>query len=108
MTEAFTGGVPVPVGSYGGSLAHIRTDDLLGRTLVWASERVVADVRDPDRAPGPLRGRRGAGRQGGIDASVGLAVHEGRGAVHAARHALHARHHLGRRGWTSEPQRTRA
>jgi acetyl-CoA acetyltransferase family protein len=28
------------VGRYGGSLAHVRTDDLLGRTMVWACERV--------------------------------------------------------------------
>src|SRR6516225_176996 len=34
------GGVRTPVGRYGGSLSHIRTDDLLGRTMVWACERV--------------------------------------------------------------------
>jgi acetyl-CoA acetyltransferase family protein len=28
------------VGRYGGSLSHIRTDDLLGKTMVWACERV--------------------------------------------------------------------
>src|SRR4051812_20054393 len=41
MTDAFVlGGVRTPVGRYGGSLAHIRTDDLLGQTMVWACERV--------------------------------------------------------------------
>lgn len=41
MTEAFVlGGVRTPVGRYGGSLSHLRTDDLLGRTMVAACERV--------------------------------------------------------------------
>jgi acetyl-CoA acetyltransferase family protein len=41
MTDAFVlGGVRTPVGKYGGSLAHLRTDDLLGRTMVAACERV--------------------------------------------------------------------
>ena len=41
MTEAFIlGGVRTPVGRYGGSLSHIRTDDLLGQTMVAACERV--------------------------------------------------------------------
>jgi acetyl-CoA acetyltransferase family protein len=41
MTEAFIlGGVRTPVGRYGGSLSHVRTDDLLGRTMVAACERV--------------------------------------------------------------------
>src|SRR5213083_2474430 len=41
MTEAFVlGGGRTPVGRYGGSLSHIRTDDLLGQTMVWACERV--------------------------------------------------------------------
>jgi acetyl-CoA acetyltransferase family protein len=41
MTEAFVlGGVRTPVGRYGGSLSHIRTDDLLGQTMVAACERV--------------------------------------------------------------------
>src|SRR5205807_9338440 len=40
-TDAFVlGGVRTPVGRYGGSLAHVRTDDLLGRTMVAACERV--------------------------------------------------------------------
>jgi acetyl-CoA acetyltransferase family protein len=39
MTDAFVlGGVRTPVGRYGGSLSHIRTDDLLGRTMVAACE----------------------------------------------------------------------
>src|SRR3989449_1438999 len=41
MTDAFVlGGVRTPVGRYGGSLSHIRTDDLLGRTMVAACEKV--------------------------------------------------------------------
>ncbi|HWX75063.1 MAG TPA: thiolase family protein [Solirubrobacteraceae bacterium] len=41
MTQAFVlGGVRTPVGRYGGSLSHVRLDDLLGRTMVWACERV--------------------------------------------------------------------
>jgi acetyl-CoA acetyltransferase family protein len=41
MTDAFIlGGVRTPVGRYAGSLSHIRTDDLLGQTMVWACERV--------------------------------------------------------------------
>jgi acetyl-CoA acetyltransferase family protein len=40
MTDAYIlGGVRTPVGRYGGSLSHIRTDDLLGQTMVWACER---------------------------------------------------------------------
>ena len=40
MTDAFIlGGVRTPVGRYGGSLSHIRTDDLLGQTMVAACER---------------------------------------------------------------------
>jgi acetyl-CoA acetyltransferase family protein len=41
MTDAFVlGGVRTPVGRYGGSLSHIRVDDLLGQTMAWACERV--------------------------------------------------------------------
>ena len=41
MTDAFVlGGVRTPVGRYGGSLSHIRVDDLLGQAMVWACERV--------------------------------------------------------------------
>jgi acetyl-CoA acetyltransferase family protein len=41
MTDAFIlGGVRTPIGRYGGSLSHVRTDDLLGQTMVWACERV--------------------------------------------------------------------
>jgi acetyl-CoA acetyltransferase family protein len=41
MTDAFVlGGVRTPVGRYGGSLSHIRTDDLLGQTMAWACLRV--------------------------------------------------------------------
>lgn len=40
-TDAFIlGGVRTPVGRYGGSLSHIRTDDLLGQTRVAACEKV--------------------------------------------------------------------
>src|SRR3984957_466338 len=45
MTDAFIlGGVRTPVGRYGGSLSHIRTDDLLGQAMVWACERVGVDL----------------------------------------------------------------
>src|SRR5438128_170097 len=41
MTDAFVlGGVRTPVGRYGGSLSHLRVDDLLGRTMVAACERM--------------------------------------------------------------------
>jgi len=41
MTDAFVlGGVRTPVGRYGGSLSHIRVDDLLGQTMAWACKRV--------------------------------------------------------------------
>src|SRR2546429_4363144 len=41
MTDAFVlGGVRTPVGRYGGSLSHVRVDDLLGQTMAWACERV--------------------------------------------------------------------
>ena len=41
MTDAYVlGGVRTPVGRYGGSLSHIRLDDLLGTTMVAACERV--------------------------------------------------------------------
>jgi acetyl-CoA acetyltransferase family protein len=41
MTDAFIlGGARTPVGRYGGSLSHIRTDDLLGQTMAAACERV--------------------------------------------------------------------
>src|SRR3954449_8956630 len=46
VMEAFVfGGVRTPVGRYGGSLSHIRTDDLLGQTMVWACERVGAPLQ---------------------------------------------------------------
>ena len=45
MTDAFVlGGVRTPVGRYGGSLAHVRTDDLLGQTMVWACEKVGVEL----------------------------------------------------------------
>jgi acetyl-CoA acetyltransferase family protein len=45
MTDAFLlGGVRTPVGRYGGSLSHLRVDDLLGQTMVAACERVGVDV----------------------------------------------------------------
>jgi acetyl-CoA acetyltransferase family protein len=41
VSDAFVlGGVRTPVGRYGGSLSHVRVDDLLGRTMAWACERV--------------------------------------------------------------------
>jgi acetyl-CoA acetyltransferase family protein len=54
VTDAFVlGGVRTPVGRYGGSLSHLRTDDLLGKTMVAACERVsVALDRIEDIAAG--------------------------------------------------------
>jgi acetyl-CoA acetyltransferase family protein len=41
MTDAYIlGGARTPVGRYGGSLSHIRTDDLLGQTMVAVCEKV--------------------------------------------------------------------
>jgi acetyl-CoA acetyltransferase family protein len=41
MSDAYVlGGVRTPVGRYGGSLSHIRVDDLLGATMAAACERV--------------------------------------------------------------------
>jgi acetyl-CoA acetyltransferase family protein len=45
MTEAFIlGGVRTPVGRYGGSLSHLRVDDLLGMTMIAACERVGVEL----------------------------------------------------------------
>jgi acetyl-CoA acetyltransferase family protein len=54
MTDAFVlGGTRTPVGRYGGSLSHLRVDDLLGQTMAWACERVgVALDRIEDIAAG--------------------------------------------------------
>jgi acetyl-CoA acetyltransferase family protein len=49
MTDAFVlGGVRTPVGRYGGALSHVRTDDLLGQTMVAACERVGAPLERID------------------------------------------------------------
>ena len=41
MTDAYIlGGVRTPFGRYGGALSHVRTDDLLGTTMVAACERI--------------------------------------------------------------------
>jgi acetyl-CoA acetyltransferase family protein len=45
MTDAYVlGGARTAVGRYGGSLSHIRTDDLLGQTMLWACEQVGVDL----------------------------------------------------------------
>src|SRR5919109_2571958 len=45
MTDAFVlGGVRTPYGRYGGALSHLRTDDLLGQTMVWACERAGVEL----------------------------------------------------------------
>jgi hypothetical protein len=45
MTGAFIlGGARTPVGRYGGSLSHMRVDDLLGTTMVAACERVGVEL----------------------------------------------------------------
>ena len=50
MNDAFVlGGVRTPVGRYGGSLSHLRVDDLLGQTMVAAVRRVgvaIEEVQD--------------------------------------------------------------
>ena len=45
MSEAYVlGGVRTPFARYGGTLSHIRTDDLLGMTMKGACERVGVDL----------------------------------------------------------------
>jgi acetyl-CoA acetyltransferase family protein len=45
MTDAFVlGGVRTPVGRYGGALSHIRTDDLLGQTMIAACEKAGVEL----------------------------------------------------------------
>jgi acetyl-CoA acetyltransferase family protein len=45
MTDAFIlGGVRTPVGRYGGSLSHLRLDDLLGQTMVAACEQTTVPL----------------------------------------------------------------
>jgi acetyl-CoA acetyltransferase family protein len=45
MSDAFLlGGVRTPFGRYAGALSHIRLDDLLGHTMVWACERVGVEL----------------------------------------------------------------
>src|SRR6201994_881887 len=45
MTDAFVlGGVRTPFARYGGSLSHLRLDDLLGMTMRGACERVGLSV----------------------------------------------------------------
>ena len=63
MTDAFVlGGVRTPVGRYGGSLSHLRTDDLLGQTMAWACERVEVPLeRIEDITAGCVNGPRGDG-----------------------------------------------
>jgi acetyl-CoA acetyltransferase len=54
VTDAFIlGGVRTPVGRHGGSLSHLRVDDLLGETMLAACARVgVALERVEDTAAG--------------------------------------------------------
>jgi acetyl-CoA acetyltransferase len=58
MGDAFVlGGVRTPFGRYGGALSHVRTDDLLGQTMVWACEGVGVDLdRIEDIAAGCVNG----------------------------------------------------
>ena len=45
MPDAFVvAGVRTPVGRYGGSLSHLRVDDLLGQTMVAACERAGVEL----------------------------------------------------------------
>ena len=62
MSDAFIlGGVRTPVGRYGGSLSHIRADDLLGQTMVAACEKHRRPA-GPDR--GHHRGLRESAHEG--------------------------------------------
>ncbi len=54
MTDAYVlGGVRTAVGRYGGSLSHIRTDDLLGQTMVvqamTSAHKTMQDLAEPAR-----------------------------------------------------------
>src|SRR5436305_12629594 len=52
MADAFVvGGVRSPVGRYGGGVSHLRVDDLLGRTMVAACERVGVPLARIDEIP---------------------------------------------------------
>jgi acetyl-CoA acetyltransferase family protein len=47
MSDAFIlGGVRTPVGRYGGSLSHLRVDDLLGQTMRAACEHVGVELSE--------------------------------------------------------------
>jgi acetyl-CoA acetyltransferase family protein len=47
MTDAFVlGGTRTPFARYGGSLSHVRTDDLLGMTMRGACERVGVPIEE--------------------------------------------------------------
>jgi acetyl-CoA acetyltransferase family protein len=47
MNDALVlGGVRTPVGRYGGSLSHLRVDDLLGQTMVAACARVGVGIEE--------------------------------------------------------------
>jgi acetyl-CoA acetyltransferase len=82
MTEAFIlGGVRTPVGRYGGSLSHLRVDDLLGMTMIAACERVGVEL----------------GRIEDIAAGCVNPAHEGMGDV--ARWAALAAGFSEERGW---------
>ena len=49
MPDAFIlGGVRTPFGKYGGALSRVRTDDLLGRTMVAACDRVGVPLERVD------------------------------------------------------------
>src|ERR1700728_721693 len=53
MSEAFVlGGVRTPFGRYGGALSHVRTDDLLGRAMMAACERVGVPLERIDDITG--------------------------------------------------------
>jgi acetyl-CoA acetyltransferase len=71
MTDHYVlGGVRTPGGRYGGSLSHIRTDDLLGQAMVWACERVGVDL---DRIEDIAAGCVGVAHEGMGDIALNLA-----------------------------------
>ena len=65
--DAFiVGGMRTPVGKYGGALAHVRLDDLLGQTMVAACQSVGVPLeRIEERLELPARPKEFAVRRGG-------------------------------------------
>ena len=93
MTDAFVlGGVRTPVGRYGGSLSHLRTDDLLGQTMVAACERLALPLdRVEDIAAGCVNvaheGMGDIARWGALAAGFPIRFRQSRSTASAPRHS---------------------